>query len=97
MSYKEDRDWTIFVHAGLNAFRNPSSSISFEVRSSAMKKNKTKQNNKNKKTKQKQNKNNNNNNNLDTFVKKKGFFMEKLSARGYNDAELSKADSSINF
>ena len=23
--------------------------------------------------------------------------MEKLSARGYNDAELSKADSSINF
>ena len=41
--------------------------------------------------------NKNNNNNLDTFVKKKGFFMEKLSARGYNDAELSKADSSINF
>ena len=40
---------------------------------------------------------NNNNNNLDTFVKKKGFFMEKLSARGYNDAGLSKADSSINF
>ena len=26
--------------------------------------------------------NNNNNTNLDTFVKKKGFFMEKLSARG---------------
>ena len=41
--------------------------------------------------------NKNNNNNLDTFVKKKGFFMEKRSARGYNDAELSKAVSSINF
>ena len=41
--------------------------------------------------------NKNNNNNLDTFVEKKGFFMEKLSARGYNDAELSRADSSINF
>ena len=55
------------------------------------KENKTKQTNKQTK------KNNNNNNNLDTFVKKKGFFVEKLSARGYNDAELSKADSSINF
>ena len=43
------------------------------------------------------NKNNKNNNNLDLFVKKKGFSMETLSARGYNDAELSKADSSINF
>ena len=29
--------------------------------------------------------------------KKKGFFMEKLSARGYNDAELFKADFFINF
>ena len=38
-----------------------------------------------------------NNNNLDTFVEKKDFFMEKLSARGYNNTELSKADSSINF
>ena len=37
------------------------------------------------------------NNNLDTFVEKKDFFMEKLSARGYNNTELSKADSSINF
>ena len=36
MSYKEDRDWTIFAHAGLNAIRNPSSTASFEVRSSAM-------------------------------------------------------------
>ena len=41
--------------------------------------------------------NNNNNNNLDTFVKKKGFFREKLSDSGYKDAELSKADFSINF
>ena len=40
MSYKEDRDWTIFAHAGLNAIRNPSSTVSFEVRSSAMQKNK---------------------------------------------------------
>ena len=31
------------------------------------------------------------------ICQKKCFFMEKLSARGYNDAELSKADSSINF
>ena len=38
-----------------------------------------------------------NNNNLGTFVEKKGSFMEKLSARGYNDAEFSRADSSINF
>ena len=82
MLYKEDRDWTIFAHAGLNAIRNPSSTVSFEVRSSAMQ---------NKQT------NKNNNNNLDTFVEKKGFFMEKLSARGFNDAELSRADSSINF
>ena len=98
MSYKENRDWTIFAHAGLNAIRNPSSTVSFEVRSSAMQKKKKK---KERKTNQQTNKNNNNinnnNNNLDTFVKKKGFFMEKLSARGYNDAELSKADSSINF
>ena len=36
-------------------------------------------------------------NNLDTFVEKKDFFMEKLSARGYNDAKLSKVNSSINF
>ena len=36
MPYKEDRDWTIFAHAGLNAIRNPSSTVSFEVRSSAM-------------------------------------------------------------
>ena len=69
-----------------NAIRNQSSTVSFEVRSSAMQTNN--QTNKNKYNK---------NNNLDTFVKKKGFFMEKLSARGYNDAELSKADSSINF
>ena len=34
---------------------------------------------------------------LTHLSKKKGFFMEKSSARGYNDAELSKADSSINF
>ena len=40
---------------------------------------------------------NNSNNNLDTFVKKICFFMEKLPDRGYNDAELSKADSSVNF
>ena len=82
MLYKEDR----------NAICNPSSTISFEVRSSLMQ---NKQTNKNK-----NNNNNNtttNNNNLDTFVKKKGFFMEKLSARGYKDADLSKADSSINF
>ena len=85
MSYKEDRDWSIFAHAVLNAIRNPSSTVSFEVRSSAMQ------------TNNQTNKNKYNNNNLDTFVKKKGFFMEKLSARGYNDAELSKADSSINF
>ena len=93
MSYKEDRDWTIFVNAGLNTIRNPSSTVSFEVRSSAMQKT-------NKQTNKQTNKNNNinnKNNNLDAFVKKKGFFMEKLSARGYNDAELSKANSSINF
>ena len=82
---QEDRDWTIFAHAGLNAICNPSSTVSFEVRSSAMQKNKQ--------TKNK----NNNNNNLDTFVEKKGFFMEKLSARGYNDGELSSPESSINF
>ena len=56
-----------------------------EVIRYAKKKNKTKNNN------------NNNNNNLDTFVRKKDFFMEKLSARGYNNTELSKADFSINF
>ena len=89
MSHKEDRDWTIFAHAGLNAIRNPSSTVSFKVRSSSMNKQTNKQTNKNN--------NNNNNNNLDTFAKKKGFFMEKLSARGYNDTELSRADSSINF
>ena len=60
----------------LHATHNPSSTVSSEVRSSAMQKN---------------------NNNLDTFVEKKDFFMEKLSARGYNNTELSKADSSINF
>ena len=50
-----------------------------------------------KKQTNKQTKNKNNNNNLDTFVEKKGFFMKKLSARGYNDTELSSAESSINF
>ena len=90
MSHKEDRGWSIFAHAGLNAIRNPSSTVSFKVRSSSM--NKLINNSTNKQTNK-----NNNNNNLDTFVKKKGFFMEKLSARGYNDAELSRADSSINF
>ena len=100
MSHKEDRDWTIFAHAGLNAIRNPSSTVSFKVRSSSINKQTNKQTNKdpNKQTNKQTNKNeNNNNNNLDTFVKKKGFFIEKLSARGYNDAELSRADSSINF
>ena len=44
MSYKEDKDWTIFAHAGLNAIRNPSSTVSFEVRSYATQKtNKQKQ------------------------------------------------------
>ena len=38
MSYKEDRDWTIVAHAGINAIRNPSSTVSYEVRSSAMQK-----------------------------------------------------------
>ena len=51
-----------------------------------------------KQTNKQTNKNNNSNSNiLDTFVKKKGFFMEKLSARGYKDTELFKADSPINF
>ena len=36
MSYKEDRDWTMFAHAGLNAIRNPSLTVSFEMRSSAI-------------------------------------------------------------
>ena len=75
MSYKENRDWTIFAHAGLNAIRNPSSTVSFEVRSSATQKKKKK---KKRKTNQQTNKNNNNinnnnNNNLDTFVKKERF------------------------
>ena len=43
MSYKEDRDWTIFAHAALNAIRNPSLTVSFEVRSSAMQKQTNKQ------------------------------------------------------
>ena len=46
MSYKEDRDWTIFAHVGLNAIRNPSSTVSFEVRSSAMQKTNKQNNNK---------------------------------------------------
>lgn len=33
----------------------------------------------------------------DTFVEKTDFFIENLSARGYNEAELSKASSSINL
>ena len=43
MSHKEDRDWTIFAHAGLNAIRNPSSTVSFKVRSSSMNKQTNKQ------------------------------------------------------
>ena len=74
---KKTKTGQFFAHAGLNAIPNPSLTVSFEVRSSAMQKQRNKQTNKN------------NNNNLDTFVIKKGFFMEKLSARGYNDAELS--------
>ena len=54
MSYKEDRDWTIFAHAGLNAICNPSWTVSFEVRSSAMQKKKTKQNKTKQKTKKKE-------------------------------------------
>ncbi|XP_072046859.1 uncharacterized protein [Amphiura filiformis] len=38
-----------------------------------------------------------NNNNYETFLEKKDFFMEKLSTRGYSEAELLKAGSSINF
>ena len=38
-----------------------------------------------------------NNNNYETFMEKKDFFTKKLSARGYNEAELLKAGSSINF
>ena len=38
MSHKEDRDWTIFAHAGLNVIRNPSSTVSFKVRSSSINK-----------------------------------------------------------
>ena len=85
MPYKEDRDWTIFAHAGLNAICNPSSTVFFEVRSWAMKKKNTnKQTNKQRQQSW-------------HICQKKDFFLEKLSARGYNDAELSKADSSINF
>ena len=38
-----------------------------------------------------------NNNNFDTFAEKKSFFTEKLSARGYSEAELEKTSASINF
>jgi hypothetical protein len=38
-----------------------------------------------------------NNSYFKTFEEKKDFFMKKLSARGYDDAELLKASSSINF
>ena len=90
MSHKEDRDWTIFEHAGpsathLRLFPSRWDHLLWTNKQT------------NNPTNKQANKNNNNNNNLDTFVKKKGFFMEKLSARGYNDAELSRADSSINF
>ena len=53
MSYKEDREWTIFAHAGLNAIRNQSSTVSFEMRSSAMQKT-NKQTNKQKQQHQQQ-------------------------------------------
>ena len=38
-----------------------------------------------------------NNNNEDTFEDKKNFFKEKLLARGYSEAELDKASSSVSF
>ena len=38
-----------------------------------------------------------NNNNEDTFEDKKSFFKEKLLARGYSEAELDKASSSVSF
>ena len=84
MSYKEDKGWTIFAHAGLNAIRNPSSTVSFEVRSSGTQKNK-------------QTKTTTTTILTHLSKRKTCFFMEELPARGYNDAELSKADSSINF
>ena len=43
MSHKEDRDWTIFAHAGLNTIRNPPSTVFFKVRSSSMNKQTNKQ------------------------------------------------------
>ena len=86
MSYKEDRDWTIVAHAGLNVIRNPSSTVSYEVRSSAMQKT------------NKQTKTTTRTTTILTHLsKRKVSSWEKLSARGYNDAELSRADSSINY
>ena len=59
-----------------HATHNPSSTVSFEVRSSAMQRTTTI---------------------LTRLSKRKISSWRKLSSRGYDDAELSKADSSINF
>ena len=62
-------DWTNFAHAGLNAIHNPSSTVSFKVRSSPMNKQTTQQTNKQIKT--------TTTTILTHLSKRKVFFMEK--------------------